>query len=109
MRRIPPGALGPKEAAVRITREASGAYQADLYAAEETELSDTELEQLSGWFQSAVKRAEYRQAGMTEERSARLSAEFYTETGTVSDYRDGENRGWRRGIRSGSLSTPSWY
>ena len=49
----PAGALGPKEAAVRITREASGAYQADLYAAEETELSDTELEQLSGWFQSA--------------------------------------------------------
>lgn len=86
----PAGALGPKEAAVRITREASGAYQADLYAAEETELSDTELEQLSGWFQSAVKRAEYRQAGMTEEQMELLTAEFYTETGTVSDYRDGE-------------------
>ena len=75
---------------MRITREASGAYQADLYAAEETELSDTELEQLSGWFQSAVKRAEYRQAGMTEEQMELLTAEFYTETGTVSDYRDGE-------------------
>ena len=100
MRADPAGALGPKEAAVRITREASGAYQADLYAAEETELSDTELEQAFRMV-SVSRQTCGIPAGRDDGRT-----DWAFDCGILYGDRNGvrlpgrRNRGWRRGIRS---------